>query len=245
MQNTLSRYSYRDGLKDGLPIALGYISVSFGFGILAAKGALSALTATLISLTNVTSAGQLAGLDIILAAGPLTELIVTELIINIRYALMSISLTQKLDDGFTTVPRLICAFCMTDEVFGVASAKKGIINKTYFYGLMTLPVIGWTLGTFLGATAGYILPESVKDAMGILLYAMFVAIFLPPATENSMIAVCVTIAAALSAVIAYVPAFSGISSGFSVVICAVVAALAASVWSAVRNKDAEEEEDRA
>lgn len=227
MQSRLSVYTFRDGLRGGIPIALGYFSVSFGFGILASAGGLSALTAALISLTNVTSAGQLAGLNIMLAAGPLVELISAEFIINVRYALMSISLTQKLDASFTTLPRLFCAFCMTDEVFGVASAQNGLIGKRYFYGLMTLPIVGWVAGTFAGASAGYFLPDSVQAAMGIALYAMFLAIFLPPATKNRAIALCVSVSVALSLMIRYIPALSGISSGFSVIICALLASLIA------------------
>lgn len=227
MQTRLSAYTFRDGFQDGIPIALGYFSVSFGFGILVSAGGLSALCAALISLTNVTSAGQLAGLNVILAAGPMIEIICAEFVINIRYALMSISLTQKLDSSFTTLPRLVCAFCMTDEVFGVASARSGLIGKRYFYGLMSLPIVGWVAGTFFGASAGYFLPASLQAAMGILLYAMFLAIFLPPATKDRAIALCVLISAFLSLIIYYVPAFSGISSGFSVIICAVAASLIA------------------
>ncbi|MBR3928324.1 MAG: AzlC family ABC transporter permease [Clostridia bacterium] len=213
------------GLKDGIPIALGYLSVSFGFGILAAAGGLSALTATVISLVNVTSAGQLAGLNIIIAAGPLIEMILSEFIINIRYALMSITLTQKLDDTFTTPRRMLCAFSMTDEIFAVASAQKGRITAKYFYGLMLLPILGWVLGTFLGATAGNILPESLKNAMGLMLYAMFIAIVLPPATKSRAVAICVSLCALLSIALRFIPLFSFISPGFSVIICAVIASV--------------------
>ena len=225
MQNTKRKSAFIKGLRDGIPIALGYLSVSFGFGILAAAGGLSALTATVISLANVTSAGQLAGLNIIIAAGPLIEMIVSEFIINIRYALMSITLTQKLDDTFTTPRRMLCAFSMTDEIFAVASAQKGKITAHYFYGLMLLPIVGWVLGTFLGATAGNILPESLKNAMGLMLYAMFIAIVLPPATKSRAVAVCVSICALLSIAIRFIPLFSFITPGFSVIICAVIASL--------------------
>lgn len=213
------------GLRDGLPIALGYLSVSFGFGILAAAGGLSALTATIISLANVTSAGQLAGLNIILAAGPMIELIVSEFIINIRYALMSITLTQKLDYTFTTPKRMLCSFAMTDEIFAVASAQKGKITCRYFYGLMLLPIIGWVLGTFSGAAAGNILPESLKNAMGLMLYAMFIAIVLPPSTKSRAVAVCVCLSALLSIALRFIPVFSFITPGFAVIICAVLASL--------------------
>jgi len=225
MNKYASSFTFRQGLTDGIPIALGYFSVSFGFGIQAAQGALSALTAAILSLTNVTSAGQLAGLKIILENGPLIELIIAEFIINIRYALMSISLTQKLDYRFRTPQRMIASFAMTDEIFAVAASKKGDIGPKYFYGLMLLPIAGWVLGTWSGAVAGNILPASVQSAMGIALYAMFLAIILPPSTENRAVAICVVASAALSVFIHVLPALSFISSGFSIVICAVIASV--------------------
>ena len=240
MQNTKRKSAFLKGLRDGIPIALGYLSVSFGFGILAAAGGLSALTATVISLANVTSAGQLAGLNIIIAAGPLIEMIVSEFIINIRYALMSITLTQKLDDTFTTPRRMLCAFSMIDEIFAVAGAQKGKLTARYFYGLMLLPIVGWVLGTFLGATAGNILPESLKNAMGLMLYAMFIAIVLPPATKSRTVAVCVSICALLSIAIRFIPLFSFITPGFAVIICAVIASLFAA-WRFPVNTEEENE----
>lgn len=225
MQNTKSTGIFLRGLKDGVPIALGYLSVSFGFGILAAQGGLSAWMATLISLTNVTSAGQLAGLNIIIACAPMIEMVLSEFIINIRYALMSITLTQKLDDTFSTPRRMLCSFAMTDEIFAVAAHQKGKITARYFYGLMLLPIIGWVAGTFLGATAGNILPEGLKNAMGLMLYAMFIAIVLPPATKSRAVAVCVSVCALISVVLRFVPLFSFISSGFAVIIASVIAAL--------------------
>lgn len=225
MQNTKSTGIFLRGLKDGVPIALGYLSVSFGFGILAAQGGLSAWMATLISLTNVTSAGQLAGLNIIIACAPMIEMVLSEFIINIRYALMSITLTQKLDDTFSTPRRMLCSFAMTDEIFAVAAHQKGKITARYFYGLMLLPIIGWVVGTFLGATAGNILPEGLKNAMGLMLYAMFIAIVLPPATKSRAVAVCVSVCALISVILRFVPLFSFISSGFAVIIASVIAAL--------------------
>lgn len=240
MQRKNGGRGFRRGLADGVPIALGYISVSFGFGILCVKGGFSALTAVMISLTNVTSAGQLAGLGIMIAAGSLMEIIVTEFVINMRYALMSISLTQKLDDSFTTSRRMICAFAMTDEIFAVASSHEGKINARYFYGLMLLPVVGWVVGTALGALAGGILPESITNAMGIALYGMFLAIILPPATKSRAVAICVGIAAALSLVLNLVPLFSGLSSGFAIVICAIVASAVVSLCFPIQDAEGSE-----
>ena len=239
MQKQLSAHTFRQGLVGGIPIALGYIPVSFGFGILAASGGLSALTATIISLTNITSAGQLAGLNILLAAGSVIEMLTAEFVINIRYGLMSISLTQKLDSSFGTLHRLICGFAMTDEIFAVAASQEGLIGTKYFYGLALLPMIAWSASTLLGAVAGYFLPASVQSAMGIVLYAMFLAIILPPATKDRAVAVCVCASALLSVALRVIPALSGVSSGFAVVICALAAAVLAALLFPVAEGDDE------
>lgn len=236
----MKNLTYKKGLVDGLPIALGYLSVSFSFGILCTKGGMKILGAILISLTNLTSAGQLAGIQIIFALGTLSEMALSQLVINLRYALMSISLSQKTDASFNTVRRLIVAFGVTDEIFAVASSRPGLITPRYMYGLMTLPIIGWTSGTALGAIAGDILPADIVSALGIALYAMFIAIVLPPATEHKGVLVCALISAAISCILAYIPVFSFISSGFAIIICGIIAAVAAAILFPVNDeKEAE------
>ena len=216
-------HPYRTGLKKGLPIALGYLSVSFGFGISAVNGGLKAIWAVLISLTNLTSAGQLAGLAILLSQGTIAEMVLTELVVNLRYSLMAIALTQKLE-RFPVGHRLLAAFGITDEIFAVAAAEKGPVTPSYFYGLMTLPYVGWGLGTLLGALAGDILPASVTAALGLAIYAMFVAIVVPAAREDGGVGWTLLIACGLSCLFYYLPVFSFLTSGFSVIVCAVVAA---------------------
>ena len=159
--------SFPKGLGDGVPIGLGYFSVSFAFGISAVAAGVPVWGAALISMTNVTSAGQFAGLGLIAAGAPLAEQALTQLIINLRYALMSLSLSQKLAPGIGVLERLIMAFVNTDEVFAVASAQKGMVGRRYFYGLMIAPYLGWSGGTILGAAAGAVLPEAVQSALGI------------------------------------------------------------------------------
>lgn len=222
-------YTFREGVKDGLPIGLGYLSVSFGFGIAVVGAGLPALVAALISMTNVTSAGQLAGLSVIVSCGPMIEMVLTQLVINIRYSLMGISLTQRLDDSFTTPRRLLLSFCITDEIFAVSSVKPERIGTTYFSGLCTLPYAGWTLGTILGAVAGSILPPVVSGALGIMLYGMFLAIIIPPAKKQRGVLVAVLTAVALSCVFRYVPLFSFLSGGFALIISAIAGA-ALSAW---------------
>ena len=151
--------SYRAGLQDGVPIGLGYLSVSFAFGITASSVGIPAYIAVLISMTNLTSAGQLAGLTLMTAGGSLIEAAVTQLVINLRYALMSISISQKASAGFGIKHRLLGAFFITDEIFAVAVSKAGQIEPRYWYGLGTVPYFGWAAGTLLGALAGHIMPD--------------------------------------------------------------------------------------
>ncbi len=222
-------YTYKNGLLDGVPIGLGYLSVSFGFGIAVVAGKLPALVALIISMTNETSAGQVAGLGIILSSGPLIEMALTQLIINIRYSLMAISLSQRLDASFTTPWRMLLAFSITDEIFAVASTKRERVGTKYFSGLATAPYIGWTLGTLLGALAGTLLPSIIRDSMGLMIYGMFLAIILPPARRERGVLFAVCVAVGLSCILYYVPLFDFISGGFSLIISAVIAA-ALSAW---------------
>ena len=230
------------GLIDGIPIALGYLSVSFSFGISAVNGGLSALSSILISLTNLTSAGQLAGLTIIMTGGTLIEMALAQLVINIRYFLMSLSLSQKLDGSFSLRHRLLAAFGITDEIFGVASSKKEPLVPRYMYGLILLPLVGWTLGTLLGAVAGNILPEAIKHALGIAIYGMFVAIVVPPAREHSGVLLGATVAIAISCLIAYLPILSFITSGFSIILAALVGAVIAALLFPIPIETDEESE---
>lgn len=232
-----SPYRYFDGLRDGLPIGLGYLSVSFGFGITAVGEGLRFLEALIISMTNLTSAGQVAGVTVIVAAGTILEMILTQFVINLRYSLMGITLTQRLDRRCTTPHRLLMSFGLTDEIFAVAASKPYPVGPSYFYGLMTLPYIGWAGGTLLGALAGQILPETVRVAMGIMIYAMFVAIILPPMKKDRGVLGAVLIAALLSCAVAYLPFLQWISEGFSIIICAVVAAVVMAVLRPIPDEE--------
>lgn len=216
--------NFKTGLRDGIPIALGYLSVSFTFGITAVNMGIPPITAILISLTNVTSAGQVAGIGIIAAHGGFAEMALAQLIINMRYALMSLSLSQKLDAKYSLSHRIITSFCVTDEVFAVASGKSGDIPARYMYGLMTLPYLFWSGGTAVGAFLGAILPDVIKSALGIAIYGMFIAIFIPPSKKSLGVMSVVITAAALSWFIYYLPALDFISSGISIIICTVIAA---------------------
>ncbi len=226
------------GIRDGIPICLGYLSVSFGFGILAVGLGLSVLSAVGISLTNLTSAGQVAGVGIIAAGGSLIEMALTQLVINIRYSLMGISLSQKLDGSFNTMHRMIASFGITDEIFAVAVSQKSV-SPYYMYGLTVISALGWVSGTFLGAAAGNILPPSLSSAMGIVLYGMFLAIIIPPAKKEKGVLISVLIAAVLSTVCEF--AIEKLSGGFAIIICSVLsAAICAVLFPIAEEKEAQE-----
>ncbi len=215
--------SFTKGIKDGLPICFGYLSISFAFGIYACANGLSILQAVVMSITNLTSAGQLASVPIIAAGGTVAELLISQIVINLRYALMSVSLSQKLGKSVRMFDRFVIAYGNTDEVFAVASSKEGTVGRNYLYGLILTPPIGWTLGTFLGAAAGAVLPEILVSALGIAIYGMFIAIVMPKAKTERPTALCIGLSIILSCLFYYVPVLSKIPSGFTIIICAVIA----------------------
>lgn len=226
------------GMSHGIPIALGYLSVSFGFGIKAVSVGLSVFSATAISATNLTSAGQAAGVDIIAAGGTLIEMILVQLTINIRYSLMALSLSQKLDRKFSLPHRLAASYGITDEIFAVCLAQKQKLTPAYMYGIILISAVGWVTGTALGAAAGQLLPESVSSALGIVLYGMFMAIIIPPARKQLNVLLVVVVSALASILFRYV--LTAVSSGFAVIISAVIASVIGALFFPV--KDTEENE---
>ena len=229
--------SFAKGIKDGLPICFGYLSVAFAFGIFAMAHGLNIYEAVLMSMTNVTSAGQLAAVPIIAGGGTLIELAVSQLVINLRYALMSVSLSQKLGPSVRLIDRFVISFVNTDEVFAVASSQEGTVGRRYLYGLILTPFLGWSAGTLLGAAAGEFLPDIVISALGVAIYAMFIAIVLPKAKRHRPTAGCVLIAIALSCAFYYLPGLKDIPSGFTVIICAVIAAAVMAIVAPVGEEE--------
>ena len=233
------RSDFLKGMTHGIPIALGYISVSFGFGIAAVRAGLSVAAAVGISASNLTSAGQAAGVEIIAAGGTLIELALSQLVINLRYSLMGLSLSQKLDDSFTVLHRLLASYGITDEIFAVAAAQPGKLKPLYMYGLILISALGWTGGTLLGAVAGQALPQMFTAAMGILLYGMFIAIIIPPSRKNRSVFGAVLIAALISLLFKFV--FTKISVGFAIIISASVAAAVMALIAPVPDDEEEEQ----
>ena len=229
MQETQT-LTFKKGLKDGLPICLGYISVSFTFGMMATQGGLPLWAVMLITMSNMTSAGQFAGTELILSGGLYIELAVTTFVINIRYMLMSLSLSQKVDETMTSLQRFILSFGVTDEIFAVAMQQEGSVGARYLAGLIVTPYTGWTLGTLLGGTATGLLPVSVRTALGIAIYGMFLAIIIPPAKRARPIAKVIAVAAVLSCIFRWTPFLNRLSGGWVIIICAV----AASAYAALR-----------
>ncbi|MCF0145689.1 MAG: AzlC family ABC transporter permease [Eubacterium sp.] len=233
---------FKKGIWSGVPIALGYLSVSFGVGILATKAGMNVFQATMLSLTNLTSAGEAAGIGIIAAHGTLAEMALSQLIINLRYALMSMSLSQKLAPSFTTPHRLLVSYGITDEIFAVSSAVEGRLYPAYMYGMILIATAGWVAGTCLGAAAGQLLPANVSEALGIMLYGMFIAIIIPAARDHLNVLFVIAAAVALSCFFFYcVPQ---ITSGFSVILCAVIASCAAAILFPVDDEGKDEAENK-
>ena len=231
---------YSLGVRRGMPVGVGYLSVSFGFGTLAASQGIRVLDAFLISATNVTSAGQFAGLTLMLAGAGLWEVILTQLIINSRYALMSLALSQRMGEKIGLIPRLLAAFMNTDEIFALAMSRKEPLTVPYLLGLGLLPFLGWTAGTVLGALAGSVLPEAIRTALGVMLYGMFIAIVIPPAKKERPVLVAVLIALVCSCLLDWVPVFEKVSAGISIVICTVLAAGICAALFPISEEEAEE-----
>jgi 4-azaleucine resistance transporter AzlC len=215
--------NFPEGFQDGVPIALGYISVSFAFGLAAVRNDLPSWIPLFISMTNFTSAGQFAGMDLLLAGAGLLEIVATILVINIRYVLMSFSLTQKISKRMSFRQRFVLSFGITDEIFALASQRIQPLQPAYLGGLILSPYLGWVLGALLGATAGFMLSPAWRSALGVALYAMFIAIIIPPARKYSPIFAVVIISVALSCLLHYLPVLSGISGGWRIIICALAA----------------------
>ena len=229
-------FTYKKGLKDGIPIALGYFAVSFAFGVTVVGQGLPALTAIFMSMTNLTSAGQFAGATVIIALGTFLEIILTQVVINARYFLMGITLSQRLDDKFNLLDRFLCSFGITDEIFAVAVSYKKPVSKQYLYGLILLPFIGWSCGTAFGALAGNILPAIITNSLTIALYAMFVAIVIPACMHDKKIAIVAVIAVVLSCAFYYLPFLKEIPSGIAYIVCALIASVIGAIFFPIKQE---------
>ena len=229
---------YRTGIRTGLPVGMGYFSVSFGFGAMAAAQGIKWIHAVLISVSNLTSAGQFAGLTLIVAGTTLWEMVLTQLVINSRYALMSLALSQRMGQRIGFLPRLLIAFFNTDEIFALAMAREQALTVPFMLGLGTLPILGWTGGTLFGALAGSVLPVNIRAALGVMLYGMFIAIVVPPARKEKPVLAVVVLALVFSCLFTWLPVLKSVSSGVSIVICTVVAAALCAALFPIQEEEA-------
>lgn len=225
----MHRQVFFRGMREGIPVALGYFVVSMTIGIAARKAFLTPTQATVMSLTNLTSAGQFASFAIIAAGAPYLELLLSQAVINLRYCLMSCALSQKVDQKMPFYHRLIMACGITDEIFGLSIGQKGKLDPWYMYGAMAVAIPGWTIGTLVGILSTGVLPPSFLNAMNMALYGMFIAIFMPAARENKILLPIIFVSMSLSAVFHLAPWFGFISSGMKIIILTLVISLAAAV----------------
>ena len=235
----LSLKEYTAGMKAGMPVCIGYFSVSFGFGAMAVAQGLSVWHAILISATNLTSAGQFAGLTVIAAGAALIEMILTQLVINSRYALMSLALGPRFGPSVGTGKRLAAAFFNTDEIFALGMAREGKLTAAYFLGAGTVAALGWTGGTAMGALAGSLLPLAVRASLGVMLYGMFIAIVVPQARQEKPILLSVVLALVFSCLFSWVPVLKEVSAGLAIVICTVAAAAICALVCPIEEEAAE------
>lgn len=230
---------FKKGLRDGFPIFLGYLAVSFTLGIAAKSAGLTVFQATLMSITNNTSAGEFAALGLIGCGASYLEMAVTQFVVNMRYLLMSCALSQKLGADTPFIHRLLIAFDVTDEIFGVSVSVNGELNPFYTYGLIAIALPGWALGTCLGVGAGNVLDVRILSALGVALYGMFIAVIVPPARGNRILSGLIAASMAISFLFAKIPHLNQISSGFKIIILTVVIAGTAAVLFPVKEETEE------
>jgi predicted branched-subunit amino acid permease len=230
----------KKGIKDGIPICMGYFAVSLTFGIQCGIGGLTVFQAVLISITNLTSAGQFGGLELILAKASYIEMLFTEMVLNIRYLLMSTSLSQKIEKGTSLKHRLLMSYGITDEIFGVSMLVEGRLSPYYTYGVMIVSIFGWVFGTFVGVSLGNFMPSQILDALSIAIYAMFIAIIIPPAKKDKIILLVVIASMTISGLFTVLPILNTISSGFRIIIVTLLVASLAAYKFPIKDETNEE-----
>ena len=231
---------FQKGVKDGIPIALGYFAVSFTLGITAKNAGLTALQAMLASFTLNASAGEFAGFTLIAAGASYLEVAIMEFVANARYLLMSCALSQKIPSDTPLLHRLIIGYDVTDEIFGISIAVPGTLNPFYTFGAIAIAVPGWSIGTYLGVVMGNILPANIVSALSVGLYGMFIAIIIPPARKSKIIAGIVAVSMAASFAFAKLPLVSNISSGVRTILLTVVISALAAYFFPVKEESSDE-----
>lgn len=224
------------GMKKGIPVALGYFAVSFSFGVMASEG-ITPLMATIISATNLTSSGQYAGVQLMMRSASYIEIVLTVLLINLRYSLMSISLSQRIDPNMKIGTKLLIGFGITDEIYALSITSPHKLTAKYMFGLISLPFLGWVSGTAVGAFGAQFFNEDLLKAMGIALYAMFIAIIIPDARRSKPILLVILIASAISCAFYYIPGIKEIGLGFKIIIATIVASLIGAIFFPINDEE--------
>jgi len=238
-----NRQAFKKGVRNGIPIALGYFAVAFTLGIAASNAGLTAFQATLASLTNNASAGEYAGFAVIAEGSGYVTMIVMQVVANARYLLMSFAMSQKIPQDMKLHHRLFVAFDLTDEIFGISIAEPGKLNPCFSYGAFSVAIPGWALGTCLGVIMGNILPANIVSALSVGLFGMFIAIVVPPAKKNKILLGIVLFSMALSFAFYKIPVFDAISSGTKTIILTVVIALLAAIFFPVKEDESVKEDE--
>ncbi len=233
----MHQHNYIRGMRQGIPVGLGYFVVSFTIGIAARKADLTPVQAAVMSFTNNTSAGQFASFALIASGAPYLEMAISQAVINLRYCLMSCALSQKLDKELPFYHRLFVAFGVTDEIFGLSISQKGKLDPWYTYGVMSVAIPGWSLGTLAGVLSTGVLPQTFLNAMNMALYGMFIAIFMPAAREDKKFLPIIAAAMALSALVHMAPLFDFISSGMKIIVLTLAISGAAAVLMPVPEEE--------
>ena len=234
-----SRSVFLEGIRDGIPIALGYFAVSFSLGIAARNVGITPAQGMLASFLCLASAGQYALFSLIGAAASLGEIALVTLITNARYFLMSCALSQKIDPEMKNYHRFLFGAVVTDEIFGITVARPGCIDPLYNYGAMAVTMPGWAIGTGLGIVMGTLLPARLVSALSVALFGMFIAVFIPPAKKDKVILGCVAVSFGTALLFDLVPLLAKISAGTrTILLTVVISAAAAALFPA---KEAEDE----
>jgi len=233
---TENRLAFSKGMRDGIPIALGYFAVAFTLGIAAKNAGLTPLQAFVVSLTNNASAGEYAGFTMIEAGAGYFEMAVMILVANARYLLMSCALSQKLDAKTPFFHRFLIGYDVTDEIFGICVNAPGKLNPFYAYGAIAIAIPGWSIGTYLGVVMGNTLPDNLVSALSVGLYGMFIAIIIPPARKSKVVAGLVFISMLLSSLFTFAPYLKSIPSGTSVIILTLVISAVAALLFPVKEE---------
>ena len=228
--NQRNKNAFTNGIRDGIPIALGYFAVAFSLGIVAKKAGLNPFQGFLSSMLNHASAGEYAEFTVILANAPYIEMAFVILVTNIRYMLMSCALSQKFDANTSFAHRILVGFGITDEIFGISIGRTGALNPYYNYGAMAIALPGWSMGTALGIVAGNVLPVSMVSALSVALYGMFIAIIIPASKTDRVVGIVVIISFLASFIVSRISLFDHMSDSMKISLLTVVIAGAAAFF---------------